>query len=242
LKRKKDFYIAFYEQLALQGFQAIVDFSGEHQADICFKGNNIAHFTKTDHIIPNPNAEIPTGAIEQLQHIARETAAGFTACTEKPYDEIKQFEFSDGSYKLAEYNGMTLACGKHHLLGYVFYTFTFPNEIGQPGERETFFAKRDAARDFAVRSGLIDERQFFTTAELSAVYANAIKVRIMPGNDLSAQETETIDSIIEKVEFLVPELTDAAHTSHAKDFTHDIEVNHSMLTEYEEELEDGLEP
>jgi len=34
LKSKLDFYIAFYERLALQGFHAYVDHSNEHLAHI----------------------------------------------------------------------------------------------------------------------------------------------------------------------------------------------------------------
>ncbi len=209
MKRKTDFYIALYEQLALQGFKVAADFDSEHIGEICFKGSCIAHLTRTDHIIPNPNAEIPPGAMEQLQNIARETAAGFTVCTKKPYDEIRNYKFSDGSYKLAEHNGMVLACGKHHLLGYLFYTFPHPDEIGHPARRETFFSRSDAARDFAVRSGLINENEFFTAAELTTMYVNAVTVRIMPGNDLSAKETKALDSLIEKIEHLAPWLADA---------------------------------
>jgi hypothetical protein len=200
LKRKTDFYISFYEQLTLQGFQAVADATGEYLADICFKGYSIAHFTKADHIIPNPHAEIPLGAIEQLKYIARETARDFAVDTEKPYDATKQYEFSDGSYKLAEYNGMVLACGIHHLFGYLFYTFQYPNEIGQPGERGTFFAQSDAARDFAVRSGLIDAREMFSEEELSMLHANLFKARLILDSNLSADETESFDAIIEKIE------------------------------------------
>jgi len=77
LDKKIEFYIAFYEQLALQGFQAYkpsYDYENKHIADICFKGYNIAHLTKSGTIEPNPNAEIPLGALEQIRYIAKETA------------------------------------------------------------------------------------------------------------------------------------------------------------------------
>jgi len=146
--------------------------------------------------------------MEQLKYIARETAAKFSLCSEKPYDETKHHEFSDGSYKLGEYNGMALACAPHHLFGYVFYTFKFPNEIGQPGERETFFGQSDAARDFAVRSGLVDERQFFTEEELSMLHANLFRARLILDSELASDETESFDAIMEKIESIVPALAD----------------------------------
>jgi hypothetical protein len=224
LKSKPDFYIAFYERLALAGFQAVVDFTKENLADICFKGYNFAHLTKTDHVIPNPNAEVPLGAMEQLQHILKETALKFAVCDEKPYDETKHYEFSDGSYKLAEYDGMVLACGRHHLFGYLFYTFKFPNEIGQPDERETFFAKSDAARDFAVKSGLIDERRLFTDAEVSVIQNGLIKLLMTPDNNLDTKAVNDIEAVITKTE-------DAALGG----------LDMSSSLEYEDEMSEGVE-
>jgi len=46
LKNKTEFYIAFYEQLALKGFEARVSADKNCIADICFKGYNFAHLTK----------------------------------------------------------------------------------------------------------------------------------------------------------------------------------------------------
>jgi regulator of RNase E activity RraB len=84
-----------------------------------------------------------------------------------------------------------------------------------------------AKRGFAVHSGLVDERQFFTPAELAAMYVNAIKVRIMPDNDLGSKETEALDSVIEKIENIMPELG----TYYA-----DPEAEHDA------ELSEGVEP
>jgi hypothetical protein len=78
LKSKIDFYIAFYEQLALKGFQAYkpsYDFENNYIADICVNGNNIAHFTKSDTIEPNPHAEVEPGTIDTLRDILQNTIA-----------------------------------------------------------------------------------------------------------------------------------------------------------------------
>ena len=78
MDKKIEFYIAFYEQLALQGFQAYKAYDNSHIADICVKGYNIAHFTKSDSIEPNPYAEgVEPGTIEKIREIMRETAAKF---------------------------------------------------------------------------------------------------------------------------------------------------------------------
>jgi hypothetical protein len=78
LKRKTDFYIAFYEQLALHGFQAFVDHSKEHLALICVKGYNIAHLTKADTVEPNPYAEgVESGTVEVIRKIFQSTAQTF---------------------------------------------------------------------------------------------------------------------------------------------------------------------
>jgi hypothetical protein len=229
LKSKIDFYIAFYEQLALQGFRAYkssYDYDNKYLADICFKGYNIAHLTKTDHIVPNPHAEIPLGAMEHLKYIALETAQKFAACTEPPYDERVCEQTPDGSYILAQCGNMVLACASHHLFGYVFYTLEQPDENSEPHDYQTFFAQSDAARDFAVKSGLIDRQELFTESELAAIHNNLIRVLIMPNNDLDVEAVREIDAIITKTQHLVPDFG-------ADDISSDLES--------EAELE-GVEP
>lgn len=78
MKNKLDFYIMFYEQLALQGFQAYKDFSKRNLADICVEGYTVAHLTKLDTIAPNPFAEdVEPGTVEKIRGIFNETAASF---------------------------------------------------------------------------------------------------------------------------------------------------------------------
>ena len=76
LKNKLDFYIAFYEQLALSGFQAYVpafDYDKKYIADICVNGSNIAHLTKSDTVEPNPHADVEAGTIDTLREILKST-------------------------------------------------------------------------------------------------------------------------------------------------------------------------
>jgi hypothetical protein len=64
LENKVAFYISFYEQLALNGFQAYKSHDRGNIADICVNGTNIAHLTKEDTIIANPHAEVDKKTID----------------------------------------------------------------------------------------------------------------------------------------------------------------------------------
>jgi hypothetical protein len=76
VKNKDDFYIAFYERLALHGFQAYAAYDkGRHIADICIDGRNIAHLTQADTIEPNPYAEdADPAAMKAIGEIAKTAA------------------------------------------------------------------------------------------------------------------------------------------------------------------------
>ena len=204
MRSKTDFYIAFYEQLALKGFQAYkpsYDYDNRHLADICVNGYNIAHLTKADAIEPNPHAEgVDAGTIDALREIAKTTARKFNICTEKPYDEAKHEQLSDGSYKLAEIDNTVLSCAAHPIFGYVF------SVRGQIGERQDFYSKADAKQGFAVASGLVDEKHFFTEKGLTAIYDNLMKQLMTPDNGLDSQAVQESEYILAKIEDLMPSL------------------------------------
>ena len=77
MKNKSEFYIAFFEQLALKGFQANVSHNNEHISDICVNGYNIAYFTKSGSIEPNRFANFEKGTIDTLNEILINTALTF---------------------------------------------------------------------------------------------------------------------------------------------------------------------
>jgi hypothetical protein len=204
LKSKTDFYIAFYERLALAGFQAYMpsyDYNKNHIADICVNGCNVAHLTKADSIEPNPYAEgVESGTIDKIHEIAKDTALRCGICTEKPYNETKSEKLPDGSYRLAEVDGTVLSCARHPLLGYVF------SVQGQSGERQDFYNKTDAKRGFAVASGLVDERQFFTEKGLTAIYDNLMKQLMASDNGLDSRAAQESEYILAKIEDIMPSL------------------------------------
>jgi len=79
----------FYEQLALKGFQACLDYSKKHIADISVNGNIIAYFTKADTIEPNPYAEdVEPGTIEKIRDVLSDTIVMFE------FEDIRQL-FTD---------------------------------------------------------------------------------------------------------------------------------------------------
>jgi hypothetical protein len=204
LKNKTDFYIAFYEQLALQGFRAYMpscDYDKKHIADICLDGYNIAHLTKADAIEPNPYAEgVEAGTIEKIREIARSAALSCGICAEKPYDETRHERLPDGSYKLAEVDGAVLSCAPHPILGYVF------SARGQAGERQDFYNKTDARQGFAVISGLVDENRFFTEKGLTAIYDNIMRQLTAPDNGLDSEAARESEYILAQIEDIMPAL------------------------------------
>ena len=130
---KSSFYVALYEQLALQGFQAYVSCTPQNYiADICVKGNNIAHLTKLDTIKSNPHSGVDDATMDTLQKILRDT---------------KQ---------------------NHELYS--------------------------------------NEKNLFSVDEMATVHANLSRLRILPNNDLSHEETVELDRIVEKLEDVMPEL------------------------------------
>ena len=225
MKSKIEFYQAFYERLAKQGIEARKSASADYHADIWHKGQNIAFFTKTDAIEKNPFIEVSEKLMDTVRDIARSTALRCGICSEKPYDENKNEKLANGTYKLTEYNGTVMACKYHPLFDYVFSTYKQPAETSQPVQRQFFYNKSEAMQDFAIRSGLVDERQFFTDKDMTAIHANLVKMRIMPNNDLFFHETEALDAVVEKIEGILPELSELdIHFDFENEFGRDLGV------------------
>ena len=208
MKNKLDFYIAFYEQLALNGFQAYVPFTNKnHIADICENGYNIAHLTKDDAIEPNPYAVgVETGTIDTIREIAKNTAIRFGFYTEKPYDEAKNDQLPDGSYKLAECDGTLLSCKQHPFFGYVFTVSRQSTTPGEPVEQQNYYNKADAKHGFAVSSGIVNENQLFSEKGLTAIYENLMKQLMTPDNGLDSAAAQESEYILAQIEDLMPSL------------------------------------
>jgi len=212
LKSKIEFYQTFYERLAVQKIEARKSTSADYLVDLWHNGQNIAFFTKSEQIEKNPFIEVNGKIMDAVRETARSTALRCGICSDKPYDENKNEKLANGSYKLAEFNGTVMACKYHHLFDYVFSTYKQTPDNAQPVQRQYFYNKNDAMQDFAIRSGLVDERQFFNTDELTAIHLNLVKRRITPDNDMFHHEIQALDAIVEKIENIMPELADAEIT------------------------------
>lgn len=110
----------------------------------------------------------------KLMNLIEDTASASALkagiCTECPYTD-KNEQLPNGGYKLSEYNNMILTAKEHHLFGYVFSTY-FQNLRGNPENRRIFYSREFAEQDFAVRSGLVDEKALFNETELRVIHSN----------------------------------------------------------------------
>ena len=173
MRNKTDFYRLFFEQLARRGFDVKRSQSSDYIADIYFKNQLVAYFSKADTVIQNPFVTVKDKLIRLINDTAQDTANKAGICRDCPYTDANE-KLPNGSYKLAEYNGVTLACKEHHLFGYVFSTYRTAPDSGEMMARQIFYNKEFAGQDFAKRSGLVDERALFTEEELRVLHAGLV--------------------------------------------------------------------
>lgn len=207
MRSKIDFYKQFFEQLARRGFQVRRSESSDYLADIYHKGQLVAFYTKGDTIEKNPFVSVRDKIINLINDTAKETALKAGICSECPYTESNE-KLTNGSYKLAEYNGVTLACKQHHLFGYVFSTYRTAPESDEIMQRQFFYNREFAGQDFAKRSGLVDEKALFTETELKALHASLVKMNVLD-NNVSNDERLSVGRIIDKIEDIMPELKES---------------------------------
>lgn len=209
MRNKTDFYRIYFETLARKGFQPHKSQSTDYIADIYHKGQLIAYFSKADVIKPCTQTQLLmkeklfSKLMTQIQDIAQATALKAGICTECPYTDQTE-KMSNGWYKLSEYNGLTLAAREHHLFGYVFNTY-MTNPAGEAENRRVFYNREFAGQDFAVRSGLVDEKALFTESELRIIHSNLVKMNVLD-NGVSNDDLLVAGLITDKIEDIIPEL------------------------------------
>lgn len=218
MRTKMDFYKSFFEQLARRGFDVKRSTSSDYLADIYYKNQLIAFYTKADTIERNPFVSVKDKVLNLIDETARKTAVEVGICTECPYTDNEE-RLKNGAVKLTQYNNVILACKQHHLFGYVFSTFRIAPETDQPGcmasnaaqrndqplQRQFFYNKESATQDFAIRSGLVDEKALFSETELMVLHSNLVKLTLMD-NNISNDDMLSVGRMIEKIEEIVPEL------------------------------------
>lgn len=227
MRNKTDFYRAFFEQLARRGFQPRRTESTDYIADIYHKGQLIAYYSKADVIKPCTQTQLLMKQkqydrlLEQINNTAKATALKVGICTECPYtDSTEQME--NGWYKLSEYNNITLAAREHHLFGFVFNTY-LTNPAGEAENRRVFYNREFAGQDFAIRSGLVDEKALFSETELKIIHSDLVKLNVLD-NDVSNDDRLAVGRIIDKIEDIIPELREQYDFDYEAEFVRDAEM------------------
>ncbi len=206
MKSKTEFYQAYFETLEKKGFSIRPPSSPDYVADIYHKNRQIAFYGRQDAIIKNPFVDVDEKLMERLQSLAKSTAIGCGICSEQPYDESAIGQDKNGVVKINEHNGVVLACKRHPIFDYVLSTYRKDvGHGGNPIQRQYFYNRDDAFENFALRSGLVDEKKMFTETELKVLYAGLIKLRT-EDSELDQSGMESVAALVERIEDIVPEL------------------------------------
>lgn len=144
--------------------------------------------------------------LERLETLAKTTAISCGICTEKPYGEENAKEDKNGVVRINQHNGVVLSYKYHPLLGYVLSTYREDTGHGRiPIQRQYFYNKEAAFEDFALRSGLVDEKKLFNETELTLIHSGLVKLRMMD-SDLDRKGLDAVDALICHIEETVPGL------------------------------------
>lgn len=206
MKSKTEFYKAFFEAIEKKGFSIRPPSSPDYVADLYYWDKPIAFYGKQDAIIKNPFVEVDEKLIDRLQSLARTTAIGCGICSDKPFDDSLAAKEQGGVVKINEQNGVVLACKHHPIFDYVLSTYRKDAEHGNVAiQRQYFYNKEAAFENFALRSGLVDEKKLFSETDLKILHAGLVKMRTVD-NDLDAEDLNSVAALIDRIEDIVPEL------------------------------------
>lgn len=206
MKSKTEFYKAYFETLEKKGFSIQPPSSPDYVADIYNRDRQIAFYAKHDAIIKNPFVEVDEKLMDKLQSLAKTTAIGCGICSDKPYDEAIAAKEQNGVVRINEHNGVVLACKHHPIFDYVLSTYRKDTENSNAAiQRQYFYTKEAAFENFALRSGLVDEKKMFSETDLKIFHAGLIKMRTID-KDLNQEDLNSVATLIDKIEDIVPEL------------------------------------
>ena len=74
MRSKTDFYRLFFEQLARKGFDVKRSQSSDYIADIYYKNQLVAYFSKADTVIQNPFVAVKDKVMRLINDTAQNTA------------------------------------------------------------------------------------------------------------------------------------------------------------------------
>ncbi|MGL5434537.1 MAG: hypothetical protein ACRDBO_03950 [Lachnospiraceae bacterium] len=206
MKTKTEFYKSYFDTLEKKGFSIYPPSSPDYVADIYHRDRQIAFYGKQDVIIKNPFVEVDEKQMERLNSLARTTAIACGICSDRPYDDIAAKNGKNGLVTINEHNGVVLACKQHPIFDYVLSTYKKGAEHGNAAiQRQYFYNKDEAFENFALRSGLVDVKKLFTETELKIIHAGLVQMR-STDQDLNQEDMKSIESLVDKVEDIIPEL------------------------------------
>lgn len=206
MKSKTEFYKAYFETLEKKGFSIQPPSSPDYVADIYHRDRQIAFYAKHDAIIKNPFVEVDEKLLDKLQSLAKTTAIACGICSDKPYDEAIAAKEQNGVVRINEHNGVVLACKQHPIFDYVLSTYRKDTENANAAIQRQYFYNKDAAfENFALRSGLVDEKKLFSETDLKILHSGLIKMRTID-KDLDQEDLNSVAALIDKIEDIVPEL------------------------------------
>lgn len=206
MKSKTEFYKAYFETLEKKGFSIQPPSSPDYVADIYHRDRQIAFYAKHDAIIKNPFVEVDEKLLDKLQSLAKTTAIACGICSDKPYDEAIAAKEQNGVVRINEHNGVVLASKQHPIFDYVLSTYRKDSENANAAIQRQYFYNKDAAfENFALRSGLVDEKKLFSEQDLKILHSGLIKMRTID-KDLDQEDLNSVAALIDKIEDIVPEL------------------------------------
>ena len=206
MKSKTEFYKAYFEVLEKKGFTIHPPSSPDYVADIYHRDRQVAFYAKHDAIIKNPFATVDEKMIEKLQSLAKTTAIACGICSDRPYDEALVGSERNNVVKINEHNGVVLACKQHPIFDFVLSTYRKDTENNNAAiQRQYFYSKESAHENFALRSGLVDEKKLFSETELKIIHSGLIKMRTID-NDMSQEDLDSVAMLVDKIEDIIPEL------------------------------------
>lgn len=207
MKSKTEFYQAYFETIEKKGFSVRPPSSPDYVADIYHREKPVAFYSRQDAVIQNPFTEVDEKQIARLLSLAKTTAIACGICADKPYDDALAGKEQGGAVRINEHNGVVLACKHHPIFEYVLSTYRKDTEHGNAAiQRRYFYNKEAAFEDFALRSGLVDEKKLFSETELKAIHSSLIKMRTSD-NDLNQDDMDLAAALVDRIEDIVPELS-----------------------------------
>lgn len=206
MRTKTEFYKEYFEALEKKGFSIRQPSSPDYLADIYHRDRPIAFYSRQDTVIKNPFVEVNEKQLERIQGLAKTTAISCGICSDKPYDEAMVKTLQNGVVKINEQNGVVLACKQHPIFDYVLSTYKLDTEHNNAAiQRQYFYNKEEAFENFALRSGLVDEKKLFTESQLNILHSGLVKLR-MADEDMSQDRLDAVAELVDKIEDLIPEL------------------------------------